>query len=465
MIVRRPVLLFLTLLTLACYGFDSAVGDLDHRDTNKRLRAIDRLRELGDPRAVDPLLNVLATESSDLVKGYAAQALGDFKDPRTIPSLVRCLSEASPGIGQDRPLLAARALGRIGAPAFDPVMAAFRGQDGKLHAGAAAALGEIRDRRAVEPLLQTLAASNDPTLRAAIITALGTLGDPRAYAALNAAQGSADWQVRGAAEKSLALLEGAGANLIASLKSENESDRERAATALGGSDDAAAPEALRAALRDPAPAVRRAAAKSLSSIASRKGAPWFDDAARDVAVLLEDSQTREAAASTLNMLGPGGAKQLAAALRSNDDQVRLVVAGAFNGYVPSSIRTDAIRSLDDPSTGVRFALARSLAQSAKEDYAVADALDQALKEKRLDIVAGGYDYYLRKGSSSSVPVLVEALMSHGDYSMASAMLHCGNAELAKAAIRWAPEHGYKVEEDWTRGQLRSKDAAKWGGGG
>jgi HEAT repeat protein len=86
------------------------------------------------------------------------------------------------------------ALGQIGAPAVEPLIAALTRKNrwGGVAAGAAQALGEIGDPRAVEPLIGTLVGDKrcfavgpamsgfDTWLSVIAATALGKIGDPRA---------------------------------------------------------------------------------------------------------------------------------------------------------------------------------------------------------------------------------------------------------------------------------------------
>jgi len=73
---------------------------------------------------------------------------------------------------------AAGALIRIGAPAVEPLIQALKDKDPVIRFGAADALGEIGDRRAVGPLIEAL---NDIGVRwRAATDALGKIGDHRA---------------------------------------------------------------------------------------------------------------------------------------------------------------------------------------------------------------------------------------------------------------------------------------------
>ena len=72
---------------------------------------------------------------------------------------------------------AALALGKIGEPAVEPLIAALKDSVGDVRRTAAEALGKVGDRRAVEPLIAALKDSDDYVRREAA-EALGKIGEP-----------------------------------------------------------------------------------------------------------------------------------------------------------------------------------------------------------------------------------------------------------------------------------------------
>lgn len=67
-----------------------------------------------------------------------------------------------------------------------------------------------------------------------------------------------------------------------------------------------------------------------------------------------------------------------------------------------------------------------------------------LRKNNLPVVTGAYIFYLRLGESGSEPILVEALNNYGNYLIAIDFLNCGNGQLAKAAENWARNNGFKL---------------------
>src|SRR4030042_3481139 len=117
--------------------------------------AAEALSKLGAP-AVAPLIGALQHHNDD-VRWKAAIALGEIGDPRAVEPLIALLCD------EDRYVKgrAAHALGLIGEAAVGPLIRALREGDGNLRWGSAIALGKIRDTRAIEPLIRALAAKNE----------------------------------------------------------------------------------------------------------------------------------------------------------------------------------------------------------------------------------------------------------------------------------------------------------------
>ncbi len=69
------------------------IAALQDRDGNVRRLAASALGKIGDPRAVEPLLTLLASESNPQVRPYAIKALGKIGDPRARADLERISSD------------------------------------------------------------------------------------------------------------------------------------------------------------------------------------------------------------------------------------------------------------------------------------------------------------------------------------------------------------------------------------
>jgi len=195
--------------------------------------AASALDDIGDPRAVDPLIESLKDED-DLVRADAASALGYIGDPRAVDPLIESLKDEDKWVRSS----AALALGYIGDPrAVDPLIESLKDEYKWVRADAASALGYIGDPRAFDPLIESLK-DGDEWLRSSAASALGYIGDPRAVDPL-----------------------------IESLKDEDKWVRSSAASALGNIGDQRAIEPLAyVASRDKEEAPRESATKALDKI-------------------------------------------------------------------------------------------------------------------------------------------------------------------------------------------------------
>jgi len=119
------------------------------------------------------LLIQLLTDSNHEVRNFAAVMLGDIGNRRSVEALINALSDKDVNVSHS----AAEALGKIGdRAALFPLIDLLKG-DFWVQYSAIAAIGAMRDYRAVPHLLQIL---DDELLSGAVIIALGEIGDPRA---------------------------------------------------------------------------------------------------------------------------------------------------------------------------------------------------------------------------------------------------------------------------------------------
>jgi len=175
------------------------VAALQHPHVNVEQAVVAALEQLGDPRAVEPLVAALQDRGVP-IRQAAAGALGQLGDARAVEPLVLALQDADEGVRQAaagalgqlgdaravEPLVvaaargsraAAEALRRLGPAAVEPLLERLKDQnrDNDARQHAAAALGQIGDARAVEPLVAALEDA-DPDVRWAVAKALETLG-------------------------------------------------------------------------------------------------------------------------------------------------------------------------------------------------------------------------------------------------------------------------------------------------
>ena len=233
--------------------------------SSERRDAIEALDELGDERAV-PLLIGALYDPERKVRGEAATVLGNLGDDRAVPTLLRRLTgDWDRGVQMSSGF----ALGRIGGEeALEGLLQKLRHLSPAAWIAAVDALGEIRDRRALPYILNSLTFQ----LRSGILATGPTL------------------------EK---LDDGSlFTRLIDDLERGDDKERERAALGLSLLGDSLAVEPLALALKDSKVYVAAAAAYALGELGG-------DRALRALVEALEhDSQyVRSVVVKSLDRMG------------------------------------------------------------------------------------------------------------------------------------------------------------------
>ena len=141
------------------------------KDRNVRKAVVRALGHTNDPRAATVIITLLRTHETDMQE-IASQALVNL-GTSAIADLIAVLSETDSLLRESVPAI----LVRIGAPAVPPLLTALRDAPVPANQSAAFILGEIRDSRAVWPLI---AALQTPELTLSAVEALGKIGDSRA---------------------------------------------------------------------------------------------------------------------------------------------------------------------------------------------------------------------------------------------------------------------------------------------
>jgi HEAT repeat protein len=192
----------LKLLARAAAGWDDpALADL-------REAAVALLVEVGDELAAVEFAHVLVDDPErsalDTAEEEALRRLFDA-DRGSLAAVLAEELASRLGAGDDAAHRAWQTLVAMGDVAVGPLIAAL--DDAPRQPAAAAALGALRDGRAVDPLAGVLANAPAPA-RAAAARALGEIRDPRAVPALVQATADADAHVRDAAMDGLDRMRG-----------------------------------------------------------------------------------------------------------------------------------------------------------------------------------------------------------------------------------------------------------------
>jgi len=213
---------------------ESLIGALKDSDTYVRRKAAEALGDIGDVRAVEPLIAELALRDGSLTsnRDEVTKALGKIGAPAVEP-LIAALKDSNSNVragaagvlkqlGWQPPDIEIEVwfwvagwefdkCVKIGAPAVEPLIAALKDSYGDVSHQAAKALGLIGDARAVEPLIAALKVSyGDVSPEAA--KALGLIGDARAVEPLIAALRHTRTNVRDTAAQALKKIQQGGAS-------------------------------------------------------------------------------------------------------------------------------------------------------------------------------------------------------------------------------------------------------------
>jgi len=205
------------------------IARLNDNEVDMRKNVVEALGKIGDARAVQPLIAVQKDKNEEFgVKLSVSSALNNISDPRAIEIFIAALKDDHTGVRSD----AAKALGNIGdVRAVQPLVTALK-DDSSLRDEAAKALSKLdwepdegetgawywiakEDWRRVvalgsvgiEPLIAHVDHSNSPDISPAV-EVLGEIGDPRAVECLLTILKSMYWEpkyieVRQAAAKAL----------------------------------------------------------------------------------------------------------------------------------------------------------------------------------------------------------------------------------------------------------------------
>ncbi len=288
-----PELRWSASLTLGWMG-EVAVGTLvqalNSKDGEVRFWVVRALSDTGSGKALNALNSVLDDGEAE-VKYIAAVALGETGDARAITALVQLLNDSSTKVRWGAEL----ALKKAGSGVVPVLIDRLKDKDQDTRLRVTRILGEIGDKRAIEPLTGLL--SDDVEVRASAAQALGKM---RAYQVVPA--------------------------LIPLIKDSEVNVRRSVVRALGEIGDKRAVDPLIAALSDGEALVRANAAESLGKIKDPRAQIPLTSALRD-----QDYSVREEAADALGSLEPLAIKPLITALRDKDAQISAGAAIALVG--------------------------------------------------------------------------------------------------------------------------------------
>jgi HEAT repeat protein len=293
-------------------------------DAEVRASAAQALGSLGDPRAVEALLQALRSDADAGVRKMAAWALGEIESPAAVGGLSQALrSDDSAEVRAT----AAWALGEIeSAEAVEALGAGLRDSSVEVRRNAVWALGQIESAEAVEWLIPALQDA-DVEIRRKATWALGEIESPAAVPGLSAAMRDSDAEVRGTAAWALGEIQSPAAidALRVGMTDSNVEVRRKSAWAMGEIQDARAVPALTAALGDADHETRKTAVWALGEIQDTSAIPALRPLLHD-----PDGEVRKTAIwALLEMDDPAVYDVLVELLQDEDPEVRKQAAQAL----------------------------------------------------------------------------------------------------------------------------------------
>jgi len=231
------------------------------------------LGEIGDPNAVQPLIEALRLSEQAFLSDIDFDFNMQFMD--IIASALGKIGEHAVGplILSLKDVDTSKALIKVGIPAVESLIKLLEDKNRAVRQRASYALGEIMDKRAVEPLIHSLI-DDDDKVRGSVAFALGEFGDSRAVEPLTQALKDTNVDVRMNAADALGVIGDSKAvkQLILILKRDEEwVVRQSAARALGEIGDPKAVKQLsKTKKKDKDEFVRKAAEEALEEINSKK---------------------------------------------------------------------------------------------------------------------------------------------------------------------------------------------------
>jgi HEAT repeat protein len=367
---------------------EKRIKQLNDKSSYTRFNAANRLGELKDPRAVEPLIEALKDTDRDVRRAAvvalgkikddraagpliaamigsdwflhsdAANAflqLGEIRDPQAIESLVAVLKYYYYSDNIHVLQKAVACLGGIGAPAVEPLLVAMKDSDANLKADVADTLSKSKDSRIAEPIIAGYKDA-DAKFQSHAVEALVSVGTPAVALLIDALKDTNLHKY--AAEALVSIGTPVVAPLSAALKDSDVKVRTYAAFTLGEIKDQHAVEPLIEALKDAEADVRTNASWALGEIKDRRSVEFLIAALKD-----EDPRVRGTAAYGLGQIkDPRAIEPLIAALSDTKADVRVGASWSLGETKDPRAIESLIVALQDKDPAVRGNAAVGLGQ-------------------------------------------------------------------------------------------------------
>ncbi|MBI4801251.1 MAG: HEAT repeat domain-containing protein [Elusimicrobia bacterium] len=171
----------LAALSLLLWAPSFAQKDFKNSDRNTRLEAVKKSGETGAPGALK-FLKEAANDEDPYVRGQAVKIIGALKSNES-PAILSAALKSGDANTRYGAVEGLEALGGIKAVGL--LIGLLEHKDRNTRWKAVVALGNLKNDRAVEPLLKTARGEKDEYVKTAAVESLGKIGTKKARAALN----------------------------------------------------------------------------------------------------------------------------------------------------------------------------------------------------------------------------------------------------------------------------------------
>ena len=339
------------------------------------------------------------SHDSCLVREAAADALGQVGDRRAVDPLIKALSDDKYGITRVREA-AAKALVQLGDVAVDPLVKTLTDPKGSVRLAAAKALQQLGQPEWV----RCIRGDNDDFAR------LASSGEPGGSALLIAALSDGDRDVRRRVPLALVRLGATALDPLVNALSDDSSDiRDQAARALGQLGDRRAVDPLLKALSGDDSRVRNRAAEALGYLGDKRAVDPLIKILSDDELCVDPS-----AVEALGRLGDKRAVDplMALRFRAGNSSVQRALAEALGQLGDKRAVDKLIRWAFDDSPSVREAAANALRQLG--DKQAVNAFIKALGHNRSSVRRPAAEALGRLGDKKAVVPLIKALPARSD---------------------------------------------------
>ena len=264
--------------------------------------------------------------------------------------------------------------------------------------------GTEQSAAAIAALMETLRDEN-ATVRLAAVNSLGSLGDPRAIAALaKALREDRDARVREAAARALGEIDDKRAvpALLEALKTERVPNvREHIVSALSEIGDSSAVTGISAVIKDPSAAVRRAAVSALGELGDPSVVPALLTVVRD-----DDVEVRRNVADVLGKLeNPSAIDALIGLARDADPEVRTNALESLAHFEDERALPAFLAALKDAKAEVRQHAADGIGDLHDKLKAAPRPLIDALNDPNAEVRHTAAHAVGNIGDEAAVPAL------------------------------------------------------------